>query len=45
MATFAIVKRETNSWKWPVFMVFYMTGLAYLASLIVYQGGLILGYA
>ena len=45
MATFAIVKRETNSWKWPVFMVFYMTGLAYLASLIVYQGGSILGYA
>jgi ferrous iron transport protein B len=45
MATFAIVKRETNSWKWPVFMVFYMTGLAYFGSLIVYQGGLMLGFS
>ena len=31
MATFAIVKRETNSWKWPVFMVIYMTALAYFS--------------
>ncbi len=45
MATFAIVKRETNSWKWPVLMVFYMTGLAYFGSLIVYQGGLMLGFS
>jgi ferrous iron transport protein B len=45
MATFAIVKRETNSWKWPVFMVIYMTGLAYFSSLIVYQGGLMMGFS
>ena len=45
MATFAIVKRETNSWKWPVFMVVYMTGLAYFGSLIVYQGGLMMGFS
>ncbi len=43
MATFAIVKRETNSWRWPLVMIVYMTALAYLASLIVYQGGLLLG--
>ena len=44
MATFAIVRRETNSWKWPAVMMIYMTSLAYLGSLIVYQGGLMLGY-
>ncbi|MBT5874321.1 MAG: ferrous iron transport protein B [Candidatus Latescibacteria bacterium] len=43
MATVAIVKRETNSWLWPTIMVSYMTGLAYLASLIVYQTGIGLG--
>ncbi len=45
MATFAVVKRETNTWKWPVFMVIYMTVLAYVGSLIVYQGGLALGFS
>ena len=42
MATFAIIKRETNSWRWPILMVIYMTILAYLASFMVYQGGLLL---
>ncbi len=37
MSTLAVVKRETRSWKWPVFQFIYMTGLAYLMSLIVYQ--------
>ena len=37
MSTLAVVKRETRSWKWPVFQFFYMTGLAYLMSLLVYQ--------
>ena len=45
MATFAIVKNETNSWKWPIYMILYMTALAYLASLLVYQGGTLLGYS
>jgi len=40
MSTLGIVRRETNSWKWPAFQFFFMTGFAYLASLIVYQGGL-----
>jgi len=44
MATVAIVKRETNSWRWPVIMVVYMTVMAYIGSLVVYQGGLALGF-
>jgi ferrous iron transport protein B len=44
MATFAIVKNETNSWKWPMYMILYMTALAYLGSLAVYQVGMLLGY-
>jgi len=43
MATFAIVRNETNSWRWPLFMIFYMTSLAWIAAFIVYQGGLIIG--
>ena len=43
MATVAVVKRETNSWLWPAIMVTYMTGLAYIASLVVYQAGIGLG--
>ncbi|HET7112170.1 MAG TPA: ferrous iron transport protein B, partial [Pyrinomonadaceae bacterium] len=45
MSTVAIVRRETNSWRWPVFMVTYMLVLAYVASFITYQGGLLLGLA
>ncbi|MES1221779.1 MAG: nucleoside recognition domain-containing protein, partial [Bacteroidota bacterium] len=37
MSTLAIVKRETQSWKWPLIQLFYMTGLAYVMSLIAYQ--------
>ena len=37
MSTLAVVKRETKSWKWPIFQFGYMTGLAYVMSLIVYQ--------
>lgn len=37
MSTLAITYRETRSWKWPALQFFYMTGLAYLASLIAYQ--------
>ena len=43
MSTVAIVRRETNSWRWPIFMLSYMTALAYGASLLVYQGGKFLG--
>lgn len=37
MSTLAIVKRETKSWKWPLLQLAYMTGIAYLAALLVYQ--------
>ena len=44
MSTVAVVKRETNSWRWPLFQVFYMTGTAWLVCLIFYQAGRALGY-
>ncbi|MEJ7736286.1 MAG: ferrous iron transport protein B [Chitinophagaceae bacterium] len=37
MSTLAIVKRETQSWKWPVIQLIYMTALAYVMSLLAYQ--------
>lgn len=37
MSTLAITWRETGGWKWPLVMVTYLTALAYLSSLIVYQ--------
>ena len=37
MSTLAIVKRETRSWKWPIIQLVYMTALAYLMSLLVYN--------
>ncbi|RYG47556.1 ferrous iron transporter B [bacterium] len=43
MATLATVKRETNSWKWPVFMFVYMTGLAYVAAVAIHLLGQALG--
>ncbi len=44
ISTLAVVKRETNSWKWPLFMQVYMTALAWLAAFAVYQGGRLLGW-
>jgi ferrous iron transport protein B len=43
MSTIAVVRRETNSWRWPLFMVAYMMVIAYVASFITYQGGRLLG--
>ena len=45
MSTVAVVRRETNSWKWTIFMVVYMTGLAYAAAFLTFQGGRLLGFA
>ncbi|HEY3391385.1 MAG TPA: ferrous iron transport protein B [Lacipirellulaceae bacterium] len=36
-ATLAVIRRETNSWRWPAFTFGYMTTLAYVAALITYQ--------
>jgi ferrous iron transport protein B len=44
MATLAVVKRETASWRWPLFQTFYLTGTAWLVCLLVYQVGRALGY-
>jgi len=43
MSTVAIVRRETNSWRWPLFMILIMNSLAWVASFAVYQGGRALG--
>ncbi|HQN50483.1 MAG TPA: ferrous iron transport protein B, partial [Phenylobacterium sp.] len=43
VATLGVVKRETNSWKWPTVMFVYMMALAYLAAFIVYQSAVALG--
>jgi ferrous iron transport protein B len=45
MSTLAVVRRETKTWTWPAFMFAYMTLLAYGASLLVYQGGRLLGFS
>ena len=37
MSTLAIVKRETNTWKWPILQLGVMSGFAYLVALIAYQ--------
>jgi len=44
MSTLMVVYRETRSVRWPLFMFSYMTALAYVASLLVYQGGRLLGF-
>lgn len=44
MSTIAVVKRETNSWRWPLFQIAYMTGTAWILSFIVYQVGGALGF-
>jgi len=38
-ATLAVIRRETNSWRWPIFAWTYMTSLAYIAALLIYQLG------
>ena len=43
-STLGVVKRETNSWRWPIVMFLYMTALAYLASLITYHTAVALGW-
>ncbi|HTR81154.1 MAG TPA: ferrous iron transport protein B [Bacteroidota bacterium] len=42
MSTVAVMRRETNGWKWPMFQVGYMTLLAYSVTFVVYRAGLFL---
>jgi ferrous iron transport protein B len=44
VSTIAVVRRETNGWKWPLFQTAYMTGTAWILSFVVYQGGTALGF-
>lgn len=44
MSTIAVVRRETNSWKWPLFQIGYMTALAYGVTLVVYRAGILFGW-
>jgi len=44
MSTLAVVKRETNSYRWPLFLFAYMTTLAYAVCLLVFQLGTALGF-
>ena len=44
VSTVAVVRRETNSWKWPFIQWLYMGALAWILSFVVYQGGRLLGW-
>lgn len=44
ISTVIIVRKETNSWRWPLFQIGYMTGTAWVLSFIVYQTGTALGF-
>jgi ferrous iron transport protein B len=44
MSTLAVVRRETQSWRWPAFLFAYMTALAWVTSFAVYQVGSALGF-
>jgi len=37
MSTLAVVRRETNGWKWPILQFLYMTTVAYAASFVAYR--------
>ena len=43
VSTLGVVKRETNSWRWPIVMFGYMLALAWLASFAVYQTAIVMG--
>ena len=42
-ATLGVVRRETNSWKWTLFLFGYMLALAYLAAFVTYHAAVALG--
>jgi ferrous iron transport protein B len=39
VATLAVIRRETNTWRWPAFAWLYMTAIGYLGALLVFQLG------
>ena len=44
VSTIVVVRRETNSWRWPLFQIGYLTGTAWLVCILVYQTGRALGF-
>jgi ferrous iron transport protein B len=44
VSTVAVVRRETNSWRWPLFQWLYMGVLAWGFAFVAYQGGRLLGF-
>lgn len=44
VSTIAVTRQETGSWRWTALQFAYIQVLAYVASLLVYQGGLLLGF-
>lgn len=40
VSTLMVIRRETNSWRWPVFSFVYMTALAWIGAFITYQVGM-----
>lgn len=44
MGTLAAIRRESRSWRWPVFTFAYMTALAWVAAVVIHQVGTALGY-
>jgi ferrous iron transport protein B len=44
MSTVAVVRKETNGWKWPLFQIAYMTALAWIVTFSVYHVGLLFGW-
>jgi len=45
LATIAVIRKETGSFKWTAFSIIYSTSIAWIASFCVYQGGKLLGFA
>ncbi|MDO3408756.1 ferrous iron transport protein B [Saccharibacillus sp. CPCC 101409] len=44
LATVGVIRKETSSWRWTFFSMGYSLALAYLVSLLLYQGGHLLGF-
>ena len=45
ISTVAVVRRETRTWRWPLFQFWYMFAFAWIMSFLVYQGGRLLGFS
>ena len=43
MSTVAAIRRETGGWRWPAFVIAYTYAIGYVAAVVVYQVGGLLG--